>query len=36
MAPLALQAADVVLVRHGETTWSRSGQHAGALRHEAL
>lgn len=30
MRSLKLQSSDVVLVRHGETAWSRSGQHTGA------
>jgi broad specificity phosphatase PhoE len=30
MTALQLQPSDVVVVRHGETAWSRSGQHTGS------
>lgn len=30
MPSLKLQSSDVVVVRHGETAWSLSGQHTGA------
>jgi probable phosphoglycerate mutase len=30
MSSLKLQTTDVVLVRHGETAWSLSGQHTGS------
>ena len=30
MLTLSLKATDVVLVRHGQTAWSLSGQHTGA------